>query len=378
MKQLTIIGGSNGIGAAFASLLKDKYDKTVIVDLVPPKESNVEYIKFDLYKQSPNEIREVLLNTNTLILTAGIGRVTQFQNLELEEIEKTIEIDFTCSIKILRIFFEVLLSKDDVYCLTMGSLAGEISSPLFSVYGACKAGLNKLIESLNIELEKYESSNRILNVMPISFKGSSFNGGVTNLSELKELANECLDALFNKKMNYIPNFDICSNILKRYNENKYEFGLSSYEYKIKNNRLQNKSLIKVGYLSGTFDLFHVGHLNLLRKAKEFCDYLIVGVHPDASHKGKKTFISFEERKKIVESISYVNKVVTSCKEDSDAWDLYHYDYLFVGSDYKGTERFLKYEEYFEDKNVKIIYFPYTDGTSSSQLRDALNKINEKK
>ncbi|MBR4305618.1 MAG: adenylyltransferase/cytidyltransferase family protein, partial [Ruminiclostridium sp.] len=125
-------------------------------------------------------------------------------------------------------------------------------------------------------------------------------------------------------------------------------------------------------LSGTFDLFHVGHLNILRRAKKHCDYLIVGVHPDASHKGKKTFIPLEERKAIVGACKYVDKVVDSCAEDSDAWDKHHYNRLFVGSDYKGTERFIRYEKYFEDKNVEIVYFEYTQGTSSTQIRDRIS------
>lgn len=126
--------------------------------------------------------------------------------------------------------------------------------------------------------------------------------------------------------------------------------------------------MKIGYLSGTFDLFHVGHLNLLRRAKQQCDYLIVGVHDSGAWKGKETFIPFEERVQIVGSCKYVYKVVKSCREDSDAWDLWHYDKLFVGSDYKGTERFNRYEEYFKDKGVQIVYFPYTQSTSSTQIR----------
>ena len=107
--------------------------------------------------------------------------------------------------------------------------------------------------------------------------------------------------------------------------------------------------MKVGYLSGTFDLFHMGHLNLLKRAKEQCDYLIVGVHPNAAHKGKKTYISFEERLEIVQSIKYVDKAIESLPEDNEVWNMYHYDKLFVGSDYKGTDRFKAYEKYFEDK-----------------------------
>lgn len=129
--------------------------------------------------------------------------------------------------------------------------------------------------------------------------------------------------------------------------------------------------MRIGYLSGTFDLFHVGHLNLLRRAKDACDYLIVGINADASHKGKQTFIPFEERLEIVGAIKYVDKAVPACKEDSEAWEVWHYAKLFVGSDYKGSERFNRYEEYFADKGVEIVYFPYTQGTSSTQIRECI-------
>ena len=99
--------------------------------------------------------------------------------------------------------------------------------------------------------------------------------------------------------------------------------------------------------------------------------MVVGIHKDASHKGKETYISFEERCEIVKHIDYVDEVIQAFKEDSDAWAVLKYDYLFVGSDYKGTERFIRYEEFFKDKGVKIIYFPYTEGTSSTQLRKVI-------
>ena len=132
----------------------------------------------------------------------------------------------------------------------------------------------------------------------------------------------------------------------------------------------------VGYLSGTFDLFHIGHLNILKRAKENCDYLVVGIHRDGSHKGKKTFIPFEERMEIVKSIKYVDEVIESEREDCDVYlkGRVKYDKLFVGSDYKGTERFNRYEKLFEGTGVQIVYFPYTKGTSSTQLRDALELI----
>ncbi len=137
--------------------------------------------------------------------------------------------------------------------------------------------------------------------------------------------------------------------------------------------------VRIGYLSGTFDLFHIGHLNLLRRAKEYCDYLVVGIHKDASHKGKEAFIPYDERCDIVRNIKYVDKVIQSLPEDDEVYrqGIVKYDYLFVGSDYKGTERFNRYEAYFADKNVSIVYFPYTKGTSSTRLRDALDSISRR-
>ncbi|MDO4356429.1 MAG: adenylyltransferase/cytidyltransferase family protein [Clostridia bacterium] len=147
--------------------------------------------------------------------------------------------------------------------------------------------------------------------------------------------------------------------------------MSSYQYKKDSGRAFNEKRAKIGYLSGTFDLFHVGHLRLLQRAKRQCDYLIVGVHPDASHKGKQTFIPFDERMEIVGACRYVDRVVEACREDSDAWLRWHFDRLFVGSDYKGTERFQRYEAYFADKQVEIVYFPYTQTTNSTQIRQTI-------
>ena len=173
---------------------------------------------------------------------------------------------------------------------------------------------------------------------------------------------------------HIPNYEeTFKGVLERYHNDPHEYGLHSYQYKKESGRLDNTKKVKIGYLSGTFDLFHVGHLNLLKRAKEQCDYLIVGVHGSGAWKGKETFIPLEERKAIVGACKYVDKVVDSCKEDSDAWDLWHYDRLFVGSDYKGTERFNRYEEYFKDKGVDIVYFPYTKSTSSTQIRKKITE-----
>ena len=129
-----------------------------------------------------------------------------------------------------------------------------------------------------------------------------------------------------------------------------------------------------GYISGTFDLFHIGHLNIIKKAKENCDYLIVGVHESGAWKGKDTFIPFKERLEIISAIKYVDQVVKSYPNDTDAITHHNIKKLFVGDDYKGSDRFKMYEKICANSKVEIIYFPYTKSTSSSKLRDALQKI----
>ena len=134
----------------------------------------------------------------------------------------------------------------------------------------------------------------------------------------------------------------------------------------------------IGYTTGVFDMFHIGHLNILRRAKEQCDFLIVGVSTDelVEHdKNKTPIISFEDRMKIVEAIKYVDKVVPQCdKNKFAAWEKYHFHKMFVGSDWKGTAQWDKFEEQFKPYGVEIVYFNHTDGISSSLLR---TKISDK-
>ena len=133
----------------------------------------------------------------------------------------------------------------------------------------------------------------------------------------------------------------------------------------------------VGYTTGVYDMFHIGHLNILKRAKEQCDYLIVGVSTDelVQHdKNKTPIIPFEERCAIVEAIRYVDKVVPQTdKNKFAAWEKYHFNKMFVGSDWKGTPQWAKFEEECSPVGVEIVYLDHTDVISSTILRNRLNE-----
>lgn len=130
----------------------------------------------------------------------------------------------------------------------------------------------------------------------------------------------------------------------------------------------------IGYTTGVFDLFHIGHLTLLKNAKSLCDKLIVGVTVDelVLYKGKHAMIPFSDRAEIVRSIKYVDAVVPQYDMDKlSACKKLGASVLFVGDDWYGTEKWKKYEEEFNKEGIKIVYFPYTKGISSTKITEAL-------
>lgn len=133
----------------------------------------------------------------------------------------------------------------------------------------------------------------------------------------------------------------------------------------------------IGYTTGVYDMFHIGHLNIIKRAKAQCDYLIVGVSTDElvqKDKNKTPIIPFAERVAIVESVKYVDKVVP--QEDKNkfgAWEKYHFNKMFVGSDWKGSDAWNNFEKQFAPLGVEIVYLDHTDGISSTILRDRLNE-----
>jgi glycerol-3-phosphate cytidylyltransferase len=136
----------------------------------------------------------------------------------------------------------------------------------------------------------------------------------------------------------------------------------------------------VGYTTGVFDMFHVGHLNIIKAAKSQCDYLIVGVSSDDlvyGYKNKSPVIPFEDRAEIVASIKYVDKVVPQTHRNKEAqYDELKFNIMFVGDDWKGSTLFARTEEYLKARGASVVYFPYTQNVSSSHFRDVLIAIDE--
>ena len=139
------------------------------------------------------------------------------------------------------------------------------------------------------------------------------------------------------------------------------------------------SKMVIGYTSGVYDLFHIGHLNLLKNAKGLCDKLIVGVSTDklVEYKHKHPVIPFEERIEIVRNIKFVDAAIQQEELDKfKMWEKLHFDVLFVGDDWFQTPSWQEMERKFAEVGVRVIYFPYTKGTSSTILNNTLKKLRD--
>lgn len=133
----------------------------------------------------------------------------------------------------------------------------------------------------------------------------------------------------------------------------------------------------IGYTTGVYDLFHIGHLNLFKNAKGMCDRLVVGVTVDelVTYKGKQAMIPFEDRIEIVRSCKYVDAAIPQYDMDKlAACKKLGAKLLFVGDDWYGTEKWKEYEKKFAEAGIRIVYFPYTRGISSTKITEALNAV----
>ena len=136
--------------------------------------------------------------------------------------------------------------------------------------------------------------------------------------------------------------------------------------------LDTEKKYKIGYTDGVYDLFHIGHLNMIQTAKGHCEYLIVGVHGDdvvEGYKNHKPIINENDRKRIIESVKGVDRAeINRFRDKLKLWELYHFDVIFIGDDWKGTERWNNFEKVLAEINVDVVYVSYTQGISTTDIK----------
>ncbi len=243
MKEALVVGGANGIGLAVAmELAADPGIRCVhIVDKSPLAEQHrsdkIHGYEFDLTSEDYSFFHQ-FDHIDTLFISAGFGKLALFRDIDPTIIAPYFQVNTIAVIKLIHHFYKKLESQSPFYCGVMVSISGYLSSPFFSVYGATKAALRSFIESVNVELEKAGSTNRILNVSPGSIKGTSFNQGATDLSQTAELAQAIAARLRNQDDLFIPQYEeIFKHVLERYHADFREEGRRSYEYKLNSGRI---------------------------------------------------------------------------------------------------------------------------------------------
>lgn len=244
MKRLLVVGGANGIGLTIATEMakSDECEKIYIVDKAEVateyRNEKFETYHFDL-TSSDYSFFDQFDDIDSVMITAGFGKLCLFKDVEESYINTSFQVNSIAPIRIIHHFMNKLTSKTDFYCGAMVSIAGFMSSPFFAVYGATKAALKIFIESVNVELEKNGSPNKILNVSAGNIGGTSFYGGQTDLVKLAPVAQEIITNMERKNDLLIFQYEeVFKNVLERYHQDFREEGKHSYEYK--ENRL-NKS-----------------------------------------------------------------------------------------------------------------------------------------
>ena len=132
---------------------------------------------------------------------------------------------------------------------------------------------------------------------------------------------------------------------------------------------------KRGFTDGVYDMFHVGHLNMIETAKSQCEYLIVGVHGDdvvEEYKHRRPIINENDRRRIVEAVKGVDQaVINRFRDKMKLWEMYHFDVIFIGDDWKGTERWINFEKELAKIGVDVVYVPYTKGISTTEIKEMI-------
>lgn len=246
MKRVLIVGGAGGIGLAIATELAGRKDveKVCIVDrqALPGEcmQDKFETFTFDLLSDDYSFF-DRFGDVDALMITAGFGKLALFKDLDESHIVNSMAVNATAVMRLIHRFYGKIASSDDFYCGVMVSIAGFMSSPFFSVYGASKAALKIFIESVNVELEKGGYQNRILNVSPGSIKGTGFSGGGRiDLQLTQGLARDIISHLESKDDLFIPQYEeVFKAVLERYHDDFRAEGRHSYEYKINSGRVSN-------------------------------------------------------------------------------------------------------------------------------------------
>lgn len=243
MRKALVVGGANGIGLSIATEISKREDveKVYIVDKAAVAEDykNAKFVsyQFDLTQQDYS-IFDKFQDIDTLMITAGFGRLALFKDVDENMIPLSFNVNTIPVMRIIKRFYGKLESKEDFYCGVMVSIAGFMSSPFFSVYAATKAALKVFIESVNVELLKGGSTNQILNVSPGSLKGTSFTAGKTDLSVTAPMAQAIIAEMEKKNDLFIPQYEkVFKQVLERYHEDFRKEGAHSYDYKLNSKRV---------------------------------------------------------------------------------------------------------------------------------------------
>ncbi|MCQ2232237.1 MAG: SDR family oxidoreductase [Paludibacteraceae bacterium] len=243
MRKALVVGGANGIGLSIATELakRESIEKVYIVDKATVAGeflcSKFETYQFDL-TQEDYSIFEKFQDIDTLMITAGFGRLALFENIDEKMIPLYFNVNTIPVIRIVKRFYNKMNSRDDFYCGVMVSIAGFMSSPFFSIYAATKAALKVFIESVNVELLKSGSKNQILNVSPGSLKGTSFTNGRTDLCLTAPMAQAIISEMEKKNDLFIPQYEeVFKHVLERYHEDFRKEGAHSYDYKVHSGRI---------------------------------------------------------------------------------------------------------------------------------------------
>lgn len=244
IKTALVVGGANGIGLSIATELarREECKKVYIVDKAPIAQENnnekFEHYAFDLIS-GDYSLFDRFTDIDALMITAGFGHLALFKDVAENHITDSFAVNSVAPIRIIHKFMDRLQSNESFYCGIMVSIAGFMSSPFFAVYGATKAALKIFIESVNVELEKSGTQNRILNVSPGSIAGTSFNNAKTDLSITCPLAQEIISHLENKEDLFIPRYEeVFKSVLERYQADFRAEGRHSYEYKLNSGRIK--------------------------------------------------------------------------------------------------------------------------------------------